>query len=124
MATAYPPPASQSPSELPSKKPNGATDVANDEFLARKAKELGFSVEELKAAIAEWAKSVEDPYEKGLAALHELRYAEASQYISASIPSPPGAFLERYVPLARAEYEQGHLPAAESAAEGAGRSPG
>ena len=114
-AAAYHPPVSQSPSEPPSQKRNDGTDAAHDGFLARKAKELGFSVEELNSDIAVWAKSVTDPYEKGLAALHELRFAEASQYISASIPSPPGAFLERCVPLARAEYEQGHYPAAESA---------
>jgi tetratricopeptide (TPR) repeat protein len=107
--------ASRALSEPETEKPKDAVDAANDEFLARKAKELGFTVEELKSAINDWAKSVEDPYEKGLAALHELRYAEASQYISASIPSPAGAFVDRYVPLARAEYELGQYAAAESA---------
>ena len=84
-------------------------------FLTSKAKELGFTTEELVEALNVWARSVEDRYEKGLAALYERRYAEASEYISSSIPSPPGEFLKRYVPLARAEYEQGHYPAAEAA---------
>jgi tetratricopeptide (TPR) repeat protein len=93
--------------------PNEAAEATSEELLARRAKELGFSVEELKSAIDVWAKTVEDPYEKGLAALHELRYAEASRYISASIPSPPGAFIRRYVALGRAEYELGHYAGAE-----------
>jgi len=84
-------------------------------FLARKARELGFTNAELAAAINEWAKSVEDPYERGLAALHEFRYAEASRDISQSLTLAKGNITERYVPLARAEYEQGHYPAAESA---------
>ena len=85
------------------------------EFLARKAEELGFSVQELASAIDAWTKSVEDLYDKGLAALYEGRYAEASAYIKKSIASTGGDVLRRYVPLARAEYEQGHYPAAESA---------
>ena len=39
---------------------------AREAFLTAKAKELGFSVEELKSAIAAWTNSVEDPYNKGL----------------------------------------------------------
>jgi tetratricopeptide (TPR) repeat protein len=84
-------------------------------LLARKAAELGFTPEELLAALDAWARSVEDRYQRGLAALYERHYADASSFISASIPSPPGEFLKRYVPLARAEYEQGHYPSAEAA---------
>lgn len=83
-------------------------------FLASQAKELGFTAEQLTAAMDQWARTTEDVYQKGLAALYERRYPEASEFISASIPSPPGRFVERYVPLARAEYEQGHYTAAES----------
>ena len=86
-----------------------------DSFLASQAKVLGFTVEQLTAAIDEWARAAEDGYQRGLAALYRRRYAEASQFISASIPSPPGRFVERYVPLARAEYEQGHYATAETA---------
>jgi tetratricopeptide (TPR) repeat protein len=84
-------------------------------FLAKQAKELGFSVEQVATVINEWTKSAEDPYQKGLAALRDGRYAEASTYISESIPSPPGEFVERYVPLAYADFEQGHYGAAEAA---------
>jgi tetratricopeptide (TPR) repeat protein len=95
-------------------KSNEVEDPAREEFLAEKAKELGFSVKELKSAIESWTKSVEDPYQKGLAALHDGRYAEASQYITESL-SAPGADVLRYVSLASAEYSQGHYPTAASA---------
>jgi hypothetical protein len=72
-----------------------------DEFLARKATELGVTVEDLAKVVDAWVKSVEDPYERGLAALYEGRYAEASRYISDSITSSTGDVLKRYVPLAR-----------------------
>jgi hypothetical protein len=62
--------------------------------LARRAVELGFTPQELGEALSAWARSVEDTYQKGLAALYQGRYAEASGYISASIPSPPGEFLK------------------------------
>ena len=88
---------------------------AREAFLTEKANELGFSVEELKSAIAVWTNSVEDPYNKGLGALYDGQYAEASRYITASSLSSSAADVLRYVPLARAEYEQAHYPAAESA---------
>ena len=105
----------QNPQGSSEQKPQAAVPPERSEFLARKAEELGFSVQELASAIDAWTKSVEDLYDKGLAALYEGRYAEASGYIKQSIASPTGDVLNRYVPLARAEYEQGHYPAAESA---------
>jgi tetratricopeptide (TPR) repeat protein len=89
--------------------------VLDQDLLVKKAEELGFTPRELADALDTWTHSVEDSYEKGLAALYEGRYGEASSYISASIPSQPGEFLKRYVPLARAELEQGHYARAESA---------
>jgi tetratricopeptide (TPR) repeat protein len=115
QAAAFYSPVSESHADVSAADPSGTGDGVEDEFLARKSKELGLSGEELQSAIDEWGKSAKDPYQRGLAALHERRYAEASQYISASIPSSPGALLGRYVPLARAEYEQAHYPAAETA---------
>lgn len=103
-------PPERSPGEIARSAP-----LDENRFLERKAKELGFTLAELTLAIDEWAKSVEDPYQKGLAALHQFRYAEASRDISQSIGLAEGDVTERYVPLARAEYEQGHYPAAESA---------
>jgi len=66
-----------------------------DEFLTKQAKELGFTTAELTEAIGRWAKSVKDPYETGLAALYEGRYADASQYITESIKSSTSDVLER-----------------------------
>lgn len=91
------------------------SNVLDQSFLARQAAELGFTPQELADALDAWARSVEDRYQEGLAALYERRYAEASRYISESIPSPPGDFLKRYVPLARADYEQGLYTDAETA---------
>jgi tetratricopeptide (TPR) repeat protein len=105
----------QSDSERSLPKPSDSTDPIMEEFLAKKANELGFSVEELKSAIKEWANSVQDPYQKGLAALYDRRYAEASQNISESLNTLKGNILIHYVPLASAEYWQGHFKAAESA---------
>jgi tetratricopeptide (TPR) repeat protein len=83
-------------------------------FLAAKAGELGVSTAELKSAMKIWKSSVESLYEKGLAALDDLRYEEAIRYISESLSSPDADVL-RNVPLAYAEYQQGLYPAAESA---------
>lgn len=87
----------------------------DDEFLEQQAKELGFTEDQLKAAIDRWVKTANDPYDKGLAALYEHRYREASYYLTEGIAYSPGAFYERYVPLARAEFEQAHYAAAEFA---------
>jgi tetratricopeptide (TPR) repeat protein len=106
--------ASQAPLILGSEENPPQSPRLDDAALARKAEELGFTPKELAEAIDAWARAVEDNYEKGLAALYERRFAEASQLILKSIPSPPGDLLKRYVPLARAEYEQGHYAAAES----------
>jgi hypothetical protein len=48
-------------SASPNLKNSGDPD--RDEFLAKKAQALGFSVGELKSAIEAWSKSVEDPYQ-------------------------------------------------------------
>ena len=109
------PPLSQDRSEALSPRSQGSGGLGQDEFLATKAKELGFSVEELESAIDAWSKSVKDLYQKGLAALYAGRYEEATRYISDSIASSKVDVIDRQVPLARAEYEQGRYTAAESA---------
>ncbi|HEV2495519.1 MAG TPA: tetratricopeptide repeat protein [Terriglobia bacterium] len=115
IAAAYRPKLVSKAFEPSSQESQAKAQAEVDAFLASQAKELGFTAEQLAAAIDQWAKSTEDLYQKGLAALHELRYSEATRLISESIPSPSGRLVERYVPLASAEYEQGHYPAAESA---------
>jgi len=91
--------------------------LGREEFLAKKSEELGFSREELASALTEWAKAPGDAYHSGLAALYEGRYAEAASLITKSIGSTESIAVSRYVALARAEYEQGHLEAAKSALE-------
>jgi tetratricopeptide (TPR) repeat protein len=92
-----------------------ASTVLNRASLEKRSANLGFTSEELAEALDAWTRSADGSYHKGLAALYRGHWAEASEYISASIPANPGEFLKRYVPLARAEYEQGHYAAAESA---------
>jgi tetratricopeptide (TPR) repeat protein len=105
----------QQMSSVPSLGNIGDSGRLDEVTLAGRAGELGFTGKELVEALDAWAQSAKGSYEMGLAALYEGRYAKASRYISDSIPSPPGEFLKRYVPLARAEYELGHYPAAEAA---------
>lgn len=79
--------------------PARAAAPGRDEFLARKAGELGFTLEQLKVAIAKWSENVQGPYQKGLAALYERRYTEASAYVRASIASAEGDLVEKYISL-------------------------
>jgi tetratricopeptide (TPR) repeat protein len=95
--------------------PGLGSNNSSSDFLAEKAMELGLTVEDLTGMVSEWTISVENPYEKGLAAFYEGRYADASRYITESITFAKGDVLKRYVPLARAEYEQGHYASAEAA---------
>ena len=83
--------------------------------MQTKAVALGVSVAELKSAIDSWSRSVLDTYELGLAALYQGQYEKAVQYISKSITASGSEFIERYVALARAEYELGEYAEAESA---------
>ncbi len=55
-----------------------------DVFLLQIAGQLGFELDELKTAITDWKERVQEPYLKGLAALYDERYAEASTYIQQS----------------------------------------
>jgi uncharacterized protein YkwD len=99
----------------PSEQPPGLPRLNWDQFLVEQANQLGFKPKRLVSAINRWAKSVTDPYDQGLAALYQGRYAEASRYISESITSSAGRKVEHNVPLARAEYEGGNYAAAEAA---------
>ncbi len=98
-----------------SEPPPGLPRLDWDRLLAQQAQQMGFKPNQLVSAINRWAKSVTDPYDKGLAALYQRRYADASRYISQSLALSAGSRVERYVPLARAEYEQGNYAAAEAA---------
>jgi tetratricopeptide (TPR) repeat protein len=89
--------------------------LGRNEFTLRKSEEEGFSPGELLFALNEWAKSPGDTYHRGLAALYNGKYSEAASLINESIHSSELASVGRFVALARAEYEQGHLEAARSA---------
>lgn len=99
----------------PAERSSGLPRLDWRQSLAQQAGQLGFKPKQLASALNRWAKSVTDPYDRGLAALYQQRYAEASRYIAQSIASSAGSRVERYVPLARAEYEQGNYAAAEAA---------
>jgi tetratricopeptide (TPR) repeat protein len=86
-----------------------------DRFLTRKAQEFGFTKEEFASAIDAWTNSVIDPYEKGLALLWQGQFAEAQQLLSEGLQSSRIDDIKRYVPFARAEYEQGHYKEAADA---------
>jgi len=86
-----------------------------DHFLADQATELGFTVEQLESAITAWSKNVQEPYQKGLAALYVRQYRQAGAYIQQSISSSENNLVSKYISLAAAENGQGHYPAAESA---------
>lgn len=76
-----------------------------DQLLAEKVREMGFSVDQLKSAIDAWGKSVQRPYEKGLAALYARAYADASAYIRQSTQVSDDDQVEKYLCLASAEYQ-------------------
>jgi tetratricopeptide (TPR) repeat protein len=86
-----------------------------DELLAEEAQRLGFSVDQIKSAIDEWSKSIQKPYEKGLAELYARHYAEASRYLRESVSTPDNDQVEKYVALFDAEFQLGRYPEAEAA---------
>jgi hypothetical protein len=99
----------------PQLNPKLASAAQSEEFLAGKAKALGFSVDQLKSAINEWSKKVQEPYHQGLAALYARNYAVATQYIQQSIHSSESDLVGKYISLARAEDEQEHYSQAVAA---------
>src|SRR5436305_11227685 len=95
------------------------TVAASPGFFEIKAAELGFTQEELARAVKKHGQEALTPYERGLAALHEERFAEASRYLQESLTIDPrdnGKLLS----LATAESLQAHYAAAENALVQAG----
>jgi tetratricopeptide (TPR) repeat protein len=86
---------------------------ANDAFLSQRAQEIGFSVEQLKHAIGQWTRSVESPFEKGLAASYEGRYPEAIRSMSESIQASEEQLAERTMYLGLAYFDNGQYPQAK-----------
>lgn len=97
--------------------PAGSSGVPSQDdagFLAEQAKELGLPAADINDAISRLSKTSDDPWQKGLAAIYEGRFPEAVELIRKSIDVAP-AEIDRYVPLAYAEYMQGHYAATEAA---------
>src|SRR5215470_2466894 len=53
--------------------------------LKLQAEGVGLMPEEVDAAIREWAKKVQDPYQQGLAALYEKNYPESTKLLTESV---------------------------------------
>jgi len=71
-------------------QPSPKNEPAGDEQRLREAltevsKSYGLTPEDLDKAIRAWGEKTEDPYEKGLAALYEKRYPEASLQLQKSL---------------------------------------
>jgi hypothetical protein len=96
---------------------NDSSDDETADFLRDQAAVLGANPEELSQAITDWSKAATDPYDQGLAAFYERRFADASRLITESIDTEPKGPIERYVTLARTEFEQKHYDNARSALE-------
>jgi tetratricopeptide (TPR) repeat protein len=84
-----------------------------DEFFSQTAEELGFDVRRVKDAIALWAKTVEEPYQKGLVALYEQRYPQAIDLITKSIQPMEKDLVQRYICLWIAHLDNGEFVSAE-----------
>jgi tetratricopeptide (TPR) repeat protein len=85
------------------------------DFLSKEASELGFTVQELEAAINEWTRTAKDPYARGLSALNAKRYPAAIKYFQESINSSGTNLFEKYLFLAKSEYSEGSYRDAEAA---------
>ncbi|HEV2500876.1 MAG TPA: tetratricopeptide repeat protein [Terriglobia bacterium] len=86
-----------------------------DDFLSKEASELGFTVQELDAAVNQWTRTATDPYSRGLSALNAKRYPEARKYLQESITSSRTDLPKKYFFLAKAEYLEGSFRDSEAA---------
>ncbi|HUK25916.1 MAG TPA: hypothetical protein VLV49_15145, partial [Terriglobales bacterium] len=77
--------------------PAGVSGGELDQLLQAKAQALGFSLEEVKAAIVRWSGNAQTPFQKGLAALYARHYAEASMYLGQTADCSGEELIERYV---------------------------
>ena len=85
-------------------------DLRPDDFLRHTAEEIGVSIPRLKEAIGRWASQVEGFHEKGLVALYEGKYAEASGLMEKSVANAEGDLVQKYEDLATAYYWQQRYP--------------
>lgn len=94
------------------------TQETPEDYWRQESVSLGFTEDELRAALDKWGQSIfTDSYQAGLAALYRGDPRVASEKISYSIDSDPGSPADRLVVLARAYYEQGNYEKAGFALE-------
>jgi tetratricopeptide (TPR) repeat protein len=101
------------------------------EALATIAKQFGLKPEEIDRAIRAWGQRTEDPYDKGLTALYEKRYPEASTQLAMSFKMRQGAeavarekAADAAMFLGQSLYQQGkYRQSAEAYEEAAARRP-
>ncbi|MBV9498455.1 MAG: tetratricopeptide repeat protein [Acidobacteriaceae bacterium] len=115
--------------------PKGAGERNREEQLqeARStiSKKFGLKPEEIDQAIREWGEKTEDPYDKGLAALYEKRYPEASAEFAASLDRrkrvearAQADVVDAALFLGQSLFQQGHYrQSAEAYEEAAARRP-
>ncbi len=89
--------------------------VSTDAYINQQAERFGVSSGDLRSAIADWLDNVRGPYQRGLVALREHRYIEASKNIAESISGSEKDVVDRYIALASAEYELANYRDAEAA---------
>jgi tetratricopeptide (TPR) repeat protein len=104
---------SESPSsgEDPNTKPNL---TLWDQFLRRKSKEFGLTIEDLRSALEKWSRTPEGFHQKGLVSLFRGDYEAAAVAFSAAIESKDESTLTNYFLRANAEYELDEIGHAES----------
>lgn len=85
-----------------------------DAFLAKQAKEIGFTVEELRGAIQLWSRDVQTQYQKGLLALYNEDYDAAAHNFSAALESRTLSDELKYGSVAYAEFKLGNYPESAS----------
>jgi len=79
-----------------------------DAFLATQAKEIGFTVEELRGAIQLWSLDVNTPYQKGLLALYNGDYDAAANNFHVALESRTLSDELKYASLAYADFRKGN----------------
>jgi tetratricopeptide (TPR) repeat protein len=84
-----------------------------DAYLAELAVHLGLEWRELESAIARWSERAETPYARGLAALYDGRYTEASALLRESLAASETDRAGNLVALASADFARGHYNAAQ-----------
>ncbi len=88
---------------------------ARSRILGERAHALGLQPADVENAIRSLGQRSTSPYQQGLTALYEQRYADATRYLRASTQMVDRDLADRYVSLGWAEYQERHYPLAAEA---------